>query len=1076
MQRFSAGPSVWCPGLLWLGLLWMAFVIPAAADDIDLYQPALRSHYLNVLIDPGDADVDHVLCTLGVDCPRDFMSAAAYSNLQERLPPGADVSGSDVFLAVLDSALAHPALADMNIALGISNHHGNSDTQGRRVGGGTLLQGYRKPAQSRRALGNILTGIPPLRGMAAHAFQPRESFLEWLRYIRGESVALGTNTAGNYGAAQAFPAFDRTIIQDGKYLQGVNPAAICPNVVSLIFSSGPPLYDTDLDEEIGREVGVNAGGAFENFIRALFSESYNLLPKRVSPVSLGEVWIVGAGEGHQTAQFLAHAAGTAPLSANDPQALEKALTERLLRLLLPQPITTQFVFGPRIDTAGGVQRDVFLAQAEVASGAAWRGNLKKLRWNRKFARGKSNARNLSIPAIADAFGEPALDVMGSEGTNLRFDALSYWTNPEALTVGDGVRIPVGVDGPVVARGGAGQHVDGSGGSSRRVFVESPGQVGLTAFHPTASLAAELDSWLNPDGALSAGEVVDLIRWGSGQDTAAGQTSSRDWLMGEVLHSTPVVLNYGPILGHTPQNPKVRIFFGSGDGLLRGVENTEPNGEGSGKEVFAFYPLESLPNLRLLRDNRLSMSQKVYGVDGPSQLLRHDVNGDGKLIAAEGDRALIFFGMRRGGSSYYALDVSDPEAPPRLVWKIDPKVNTHFKNIALSFSPPVVIKLEVGGNILDALAFGGGYNGGWKPGFAGRLGKDMAPDDDADNVAVDAGDEKFGNALYIVEALTGKLIWKAVHGETGQKSARHYEHAALVDGIAAPVVPLVDARGLTTRLYVGDTGGSVWRVDLLGTKGEIDRSNPERWFITKFADLNPQRGEEVATKGGDRRFFHAVDVVHATDSTGSFDGVLIASGDRAHPDEMAEQNDLFYLKDRQIEDGSLAVRSENQATRPVGRIRFADLPLAGGCLDGEGRGSRENTLCGEPSSIVGWRLPLSSPGEKGFAAPVVDGGRIFLTTYTPGDSAECSGDIGRGRLYEISLTSAEPVSGNAGYSDLGPGIPQQVQLVDDVLFVPGWPVERSVADSPKETTVSRFVPSGASQLIDLYWIEVGVDAW
>lgn len=1077
--------------------LLLALPLTPFADNTDVYHSALRTHYLHVLMDLGDVGAEQTLCTFGVDCQVPFMSKVAHSQLSRRFRPGDKVSASEVFRAVLVAALSHPALSDVSIALAISNHHSNGlmgANPGR--GGGTILQGYRRPAQARRSTRNLMLEIPRLSGARAHAFQPRESFLEWLRYIRGEPVALGENTVGNYGMALPIPDVDNSIIQQGVYKKGIAATALCPLVQTLIYVANSTGFDAaldaDLDNEIALEVGTGAGGSLLNLLQTLSSPSFNLLPGRTPSVRLSEVWVVGSQQGAGSAQELADTLGTPAMFVADPSAFEQMLTSRLLEWIVPPPVSTKLVFGPRIETAQGTRRDVFLAQAEIASGVAWRGNLKKLRWNTQ-ANSQPYSDSYSVAQITDALGNPALLNKPGGPSNLRFDALSFWTEVATLRAGDGVHIPEGVDGSIVARGGAGQKIDGflpdprpltvnstqliigdfnegTGGAevaSRQVFVESPEDAGLLAFDATAATVARLNPWLNPDGDLTGQEVIDLIRWGRGQDTNVSNGVPRDWLLGELLHSTPAVLNYGAVAGHSDDNPKVRLFFGSGDGLFRSVENTTVEGAESGREVFAFYPLESLPNLRHIQANRLSAAQKVYGVDGPPQLLVRDLNGDGNLVAAHGDKAVVVFGMGRGGASYYALDVSDPEVSPSLLWKISGQASNDFRGLALTLSPPVVIKVDVGGNIVDAVVFGGGYNGGWTPDFTGRVGKDAGSEND-----------ERGNVVYIVEALTGKLIWRAEHGQTGQKSSSHYEHAGLVDGIAAPVVPLLDGRGVATRLYVGDTGGAVWRIDLRGSKAEAERSAPASWFITKFADLGADAGEDGGSLEDDRRFFYAVDVVRAVDAAGPFDGVLIASGNRASPNRRGVQNYLFYLKDRHVQSGAAALREENDVARPRGRLLFDDVPVAGACADDAESSDRSFDKsfdrCRTVASVTGWKLPLPENGEKGLAPPLVDAGRVFFPSYVPGSRSQCAADIGRGKLYEVSLAEGLPEPTKPAYFDLGPGIPEPVQAIDSVLFIPGWPTDRSESESSDGSMPSRFAPSKASRLVDLYWIEHGID--
>lgn len=56
--------------------------------------------------------------------------------------------------------------------------------------------------------------------------------------------------------------------------------------------------------------------------------------------------------------------------------------------------------------------------------------------------------------------------------------------------------------------------------------------------------------------------------------------------------------------------------------------------------------------------------KVYGMDLTPTIYIDDANDNG--IIESGDKVWAFLGMRRGGSSYYALDISVADKP-KLLW-------------------------------------------------------------------------------------------------------------------------------------------------------------------------------------------------------------------------------------------------------------------------------------------------------------------------------------------------------------------------------------------------------------------------
>ena len=90
----------------------------------------------------------------------------------------------------------------------------------------------------------------------------------------------------------------------------------------------------------------------------------------------------------------------------------------------------------------------------------------------------------------------------------------------------------------------------------------------------------------------------------------------------------------------------------------------------------------------------------------------------------------------------------------MLWKIGKTSGGDFDELGLTFSTPVVGKVKYNGSSVDVLVFAGGYNGGWNSAYTTRVGKDL---NDADDTV--------GNAIYIVNALTGQLIWKAIQGTT-----------------------------------------------------------------------------------------------------------------------------------------------------------------------------------------------------------------------------------------------------------------------------------------------------------------------
>lgn len=110
---------------------------------------------------------------------------------------------------------------------------------------------------------------------------------------------------------------------------------------------------------------------------------------------------------------------------------------------------------------------------------------------------------------------------------------------------------------------------------------------------------------------------------------------RDWILGAIIHSRPVVLDYFNTSSPTLPLLKRLIAVGSNDGMLHVFDDN------TGREVFAFIPPDILPSLKEVQIN------KMYDtVDGLITLYRRNKNPK-----------YLMFGERRGGKYYWSIDIS-----------------------------------------------------------------------------------------------------------------------------------------------------------------------------------------------------------------------------------------------------------------------------------------------------------------------------------------------------------------------------------------------------------------------------------
>ncbi len=517
--------------------------------------------------------------------------------------------------------------------------------------------------------------------------------------------------------------------------------------------------------------------------------------------------------------------------------------------------------------------------------------------------------------------------------------------------------------------------------------------------------------------------------GPGSSPTNTGVTSRKWMLGAVLHSRPVAINYGKRGGSA--SDVVRVVYGSADGILHMVDDD------TGIEQWGFMPQAVMGSISTLRENT-SGSVLPFGVDGsPIVLIRDKVPTTGApasrvsgiigdVTGVDGDRVLLFFGLRRGGAAYYALDITDP-ASPKLVWKItsaglfragqttvDAGSAALYAPLALAFSTPQVGRIRVD---LDespstttdlathtVLLFGGGYNGG-RNSVGSRLGKDATTSKTIDNPLTTSVDERVGlddgsgssdkgTALYMIDAATGQLLWRSVRGSVGYTaSTRSYAHPLMVDSFASDVTAVdSDNDTLTDRLYVGDTGGRLWRADFAGTAASS-------WTVTPVASVGRHNTSGTNTFVNDRRMFFAPDYVPLRNSQNNLgsDIVLFGTGDREDVLNLTTQNAFYAYRDTDVVSG----KSASEILLTEGSIpqhsSFTNVP-AGTQTDVTGL-------------TTGYRFSFSRSGEKLFSTPVTLGGTVTFTSYVPPDptlptARICTPSEGVSRLYSLGVRKSE----------------------------------------------------------------------
>jgi type IV pilus assembly protein PilY1 len=498
------------------------------------------------------------------------------------------------------------------------------------------------------------------------------------------------------------------------------------------------------------------------------------------------------------------------------------------------------------------------------------------------------------------------------------------------------------------------------------------------------------------------------------------TIAQKWLIGDPLHSRPAVVVYG----RDKDEKDAVVYITTNEGLLHAIDardsdDTDGNG---GQELWAFAPRELLDRLDFLRNRADKVElkdrtdQRLYGIDGTVKVLRIDRDRDGPIESSRGDRVFLFFGLRRGGSAYYGIDVTDP-SNPELMWRTD------LADGAQSWSNPTVGEW-VRVNIKSA-NYGTRVSSTANPSDPSTMNSatvfnNSDPDNrfvivvgggfDASNDGMTYKPDSKGNKILMLDAVSGEILWSG--GATDSGASEEFEQ--MNNSIVADV-RVLDLSGdlYADRMYAADLGGQVWRFDI--TNGNAASSLVE--------------GGVMASVGGaanslkDRRFYYAPDVAEVRCGGKVFYNVAIGSGDRENPvSDKTTRNAFFsfrdYLTRTPVKSADYKSDCSNTTDRPCFETILDDSELVDVT-------TTANATVGPDAT--GWKMDLVAVGSSG-GTPTVTGrgekalaesrtfaNNVYFTTYSPElrKQGDCGNEVGVNRLYVVSACNAAPVNNYDG---------------------------------------------------------------
>ena len=825
----------------------------------------------------------------------------------------------------------------------------------------------------------------------------------------------------------------RTVDQGGASVPAATDAAgttydsplrlSCQKNVVIMLTDGEPRRDGDRDSQIlalrdeaaqglsllvgsacdaetyDPSLNPSGGDCLDEMAEFLFDGDLSALPGQQNAIT----HTVGFGIDLEVLKDTADRGGGEFRTANDAATLAAVLTDFVVDV-----VDTQTTFSPLAASIDSFNRtrnlnDLFINVFRPTATTHWPGNLKKFR-----LRASDNA-------IVDANGRPAIDPATGF---FRQGSRSFWS---------------AADDPEVEQGGAANRLPAP--AVRNIYTHLRGNpADLTHASNAVNRAnaaideAVLDS--GQPGGPTRDQLIDFIR-----GTGAGGGAARIQI-GDPLHSAPVTMSYDGA-----DRDAELVFSATNDGFLHAINAN------TGVEQWVFIPEEFLDDQVDLHDNRAT-AVKHYGIDGSLRL--QILADDDGVVDPASEKVYLFFGLRRGGTAYYALDVSDRHAP-KLLWR---RGSAELPGNGQSWAAPVPARIDMSSGAQSAnklvVVLGGGY--------------DTTQDGYANAV------DSTGNAIYIVDSEDGDVLWHGTRAG-GDKSFPAMESSFPAD------VKVVDlgADGFADRMYAADTGGQVWRFDI--HNGRSPANLVSGGVIARLGAAPLPAAPDILADGPDnRRFYYSPDVALVSYRGDRFMHIGIGSGYRSHPLSTVNHDRFYALRDHaafgELTDGDYA------AITPIVDSDLVDVT--------------DNVEAAVPPGSPGWRLELRDPawiGEKVQAEARTFANRVFFTTFIPGSAdralSPCTPPPATNRLYIVDLIDGSPVTNLSGDAAPAEAEDRYVEMpgtiMSEVVFIfpspddPDACVGGECAPAPVACVGLFCVPTNfANNPVRTFWIQEGID--
>ena len=760
-----------------------------------------------------------------------------------------------------------------------------------------------------------------------------ETFYEFGRYMYGNSVLYGDNY-------QYDSVAESRVGNDINSTQYESPVEfLCQKNYVIYLTDGEPTQDTGSVANIQNMIGKSCVNGHNNTNGKCLDELAEYYAK--TPVLTNgqpiNTYTIGFNIDLPLLADTASKGGGKYYRADDTAELSETLTKIVFDILKDSTTFTAPAVPVNSFNRTETLNTVYTSLFQPSSSVHWPGNLKRYAF------------------IGGEFvGQDDETAVNPQTGFFKDTAWSFWTD-----------MP---DGKDVTIGGAAEQLPEYG--VRNLYTDlnsgniavAENKIAIDNSNLTAGIFGEPSGTTDISGSTVSWRDV-LINWLNGTDyqnandnqDASGNPITNDTRrqMGDPLHVRPTPVAYGL----NEDDPEIIVYIATNDGYLHAIDAN------TGEEIWSYIPGSLLDRMHEIYSDEVT-DIKSYMLDG--QPIVYVLNDDGLPgFTGTGERVIMLLSMRRGGSSYFALDITDKNNPVKL-WEINGEATGEFPGIGQTWSSPQMGLIKMGSASETAVAiFGGGY------------------DTIQDTYAYST--DAVGNAVYMVDLLTGQKVWSAGNNSTEHDLVLDMQHSIP----APPLVIDTNRDGLLDRLYVGDTGGRLWRMDF------FNGNSP-----STFAD-----GGMLASLGGAdlgstppaadlRRFYNQVDLVEDIYGETRYFALNIGSGYRAHPLDRVIDEEFYSVRD--FKPYTPLASDDPTYDNPVVRSQLIDIT--------------SKPVIPVSASSPGWRLSMNlSAGEKVLGKSLTINGVVYFASFAPGSAAgSCTAGKGTNRLYNINLSWGRPV--------------------------------------------------------------------